>query len=70
MRFLNQDKASASAGRALRYAELERLENVRILADVSSVEVFLNNGEYVLTTRYYPDKVLRPRGGGRCRGEI
>ena len=56
MRFLNQDKASASAGRALRYVELERLENVRILADVSSVEVFLNTGEYVFTTRYYPDK--------------
>lgn len=56
MRFLNRDKSSVSAGRGLRYAELERLENVRILADVSSVEVFLNNGEYVLTTRYYPDK--------------
>lgn len=56
MRFLNQDKASASAGRGLRYVELERLENVRILADVSSVEVFLNSGEYVFSTRYYPDK--------------
>ena len=56
MRFLNRNKSSVSAGRGLRYTELERLENVRILADVSSVEVFLNNGEYVLTTRYYPDK--------------
>ena len=56
MRFLSRDKGSASAGRGLRYVELERLESVRILADVSSVEVFLNNGEYVFTTRYYPDK--------------
>ena len=56
MRFLSQGKGSASAGRGLRYVELERLESVRILADVSSVEVFLNNGEYVFTTRYYPER--------------
>lgn len=56
MRFLSQEKGSASAGRGLRYVELERLESVRILADVSSVEVFLNNGEYVFTTRYYPER--------------
>lgn len=56
MRFLSREKGSASAGRGLRYAELERLESVRVLADVSSVEVFLNNGEYVFTTRYYPDR--------------
>ena len=56
MRFLSRDKASVSAGRGLRYVELERLENVRILADVSSAEVFLNNGEYVFTTRYYPER--------------
>ena len=56
MRFLSREKGSASAGRGFRYVELERLESVRILADVSSVEVFLNNGEYVFTTRYYPEK--------------
>lgn len=56
MRFTDRGKDSVSAGRGLRYAELERLEDVRILADVSSVEVFLNNGEYVFTTRYYPEK--------------
>ena len=56
MRFLSREKGSASAGRGLRYVELERLESVRVLADVSSVEVFLNNGEYVFTTRYYPEK--------------
>lgn len=56
MRFLSRDKGSVSAGRGLRYVEPERLESVRILADVSSVEVFLNNGEYVFTTRYYPER--------------
>lgn len=56
MRFVSRDKSSASAGRGLRYVELERLEDVRILTDVSSVEVFINSGEYVLSTRYYPAK--------------
>lgn len=54
MRFLSSDTCSVSAGRGLRYVALERLESVRILVDVSSVEVFLNDGEYVFSTRYYP----------------
>ena len=54
MRFIDQNKTSASAGRGLRYAEMERIEDVRLLVDVSSVEVFVNDGEYVFTTRYYP----------------
>ena len=29
---------------------------MKILADVSSVEVFLNGGEAVFSTRYYPKK--------------
>lgn len=56
MRFANQDKTSVSAGRGLRYVELESVRNVTILTDVSSVEVFLNDGQYVLSTRYYPEK--------------
>lgn len=54
MRFTDQDKKSASAGRGMRYADMEQLEDVRILTDVSSVEVFINNGQYVFSTRYYP----------------
>lgn len=56
MRFTDQDKESVSAGRGLRYVETEHLKDVRILADVSSVEVFINSGESVLSTRYYPKK--------------
>ena len=56
MRFDNQDKASVSAGRGIRHVEVEKITDVRILADISSVEVFVNGGEYVLTTRYYPEK--------------
>lgn len=54
MRFSDQSKESVSAGRNVRYADMPELENVRILTDVSSVEVFVNDGEYVFTTRYYP----------------
>ncbi len=56
MRFADQNRESVSAGRSLRYADMEKLENVRILTDVSSAEVFLNDGEFVFTTRYYPEK--------------
>ena len=40
-------------------------ENVRILADVSSVEVFVNDGETVFSTRYYPqDYEIKNRSFG------
>ena len=55
MHFTDQNKASVSAGRSLRYAEVGTLENVKILADTSSVEVFVNDGEFVFSTRYYPN---------------
>ena len=56
MRFTDQNRNSVSAGRGLRYAEMGNVENVRILTDVSSVEVFINDGQYVFTTRYYPGR--------------
>ncbi len=56
MCFKNQGKDSVSAGRKSRRCDIKELFNVRILADVSSVEVFLNDGEQVFSTRYYPEK--------------
>ena len=56
MRFKDQKKTSVSAGRGRRYVELDTLENMKILTDISSVEVFLNDGQYVFSTRYYPEK--------------
>lgn len=41
-------------GRTVRHAEVGVLKNVRILADTSAVEIYLNGGEVVFTTRYYP----------------
>ena len=52
MHFTNKSKTSVSAGRSLRYAEVGTLENVKILADTSSV---VNDGEFVFSTRYYPN---------------
>ena len=34
---------------------MKSLDSVKILGDASSVEVFVNGGEYVFTTRYYPE---------------
>lgn len=42
------------AGRTKRNADLKECRNIRIFADASSLEIFLNDGEEVLTTRYYP----------------
>ena len=55
MHFISQDKTSVSAGRSMRYVEVDEVKDLRILADRSSVEVFVNDGEYVFSTRYYPE---------------
>lgn len=47
------------SGRESRKAKVDRLEHLRILGDTSMLEIYLNNGEVVFTTRYYP------RGIGR-----
>ena len=56
MRFADQAKDSVSAGRGIRYKDMEKLTDVKILTDVSSVEVFVNGGEYVFSTRFYPER--------------
>ena len=55
MHFTDQDKTSVSSGRSMRCVEVEEVENLKILVDTSSVEVFVNDGEYVFSTRYYPE---------------
>lgn len=42
-------------GREIRRAHVETLENLRILGDASSLEIFANDGETVMTSRYYPE---------------
>ena len=43
------------AGRNVRYADVGAVKSLRVLADTSSLEIFINGGEQVMTTRYYPD---------------
>lgn len=43
-------------GRKERIVRLDSLSNIRIFSDTSSLEIFLNDGEEVFTTRIYPDK--------------
>lgn len=44
----------AGYGRTERFVPVERLDNLRVLVDTSVVEIFANDGQYVMTARYYP----------------
>lgn len=46
-------------GRSERSVEIKDLKQIHVIADTSSLEIFLNDGEYVLSTRVYP-KQERP----------
>lgn len=50
---------SNTYGRTSRYTKIDRLEKMRILMDTSSLEIFINEGEKVISTRFYPDKYER-----------
>lgn len=49
----------AGCGRGSRKGLVPKLTHIRVLADTTMLEVYLNHGEYVFTTRYYPERVLR-----------
>lgn len=42
-------------GRTVRNAEIDNVRNIRVIADMSSIEVYINDGETVISTRIYPD---------------
>ena len=47
---------NVSGGRTIRRVKLNSLKNIRILADTSSLEIYINNGERVMSSRFYqPD---------------
>lgn len=52
LEFLND----TGEGRTLRKAKIKQLKKLRMLYDVSLVEIFVNDGEMVFTTRYYPSQ--------------
>lgn len=47
----------AGAGRKVRRAHIPsgKVEDLRILADTTAVEIYVNGGEIVFSTRYYPE---------------
>lgn len=59
------------SGRTSRKARLERLDQLRILADTSLMEIYANGGETVFTTRYYPKadtrRICYESAGGQCQ---
>ena len=55
MRFIDEGRASAGCGRTVRWEPVDEVCNVRIVGDVSSVEVFVNDGSLVFSTRIYPE---------------
>ena len=44
------------AGRTERFINLPSLNKIQIFIDASSIEVFYNEGEYVMSTRFYPEQ--------------
>lgn len=50
----NGNFSGIGRGRTARKTLLDDLRQLRILADTSLVEIYLNRGERVFTTRYYP----------------
>src|SRR5699024_3767746 len=50
---LTLDLGDYGAGRTKRQVRLESLEQLQIFADTSSLEIFVNHGEEVFTTRIY-----------------
>lgn len=45
-------------GRDKRKKRIEKIDNISIYSDTSSVEIFINDGQYVMTSRVYSEKIL------------
>jgi len=43
-------------GRRRRYIEVDEITDLRVFSDTSSLEIFVNDGEFVMTTRIFPDQ--------------
>ena len=57
-------------GRQCRRAEASDVRNVRVLADTSILEIYVNDGETVFTSRWFPKEAQRTvllKGQGDCR---
>ncbi|API88703.1 sucrose-6-phosphate hydrolase [Marinilactibacillus sp. 15R] len=58
-------------GRKTRSIELSTLTSIQLFVDSSSLEIFINDGEFVMTTRIYPNSNLREiQFEGRSRIQV
>mgnify|MGYP001172732968 FL=1 len=55
-RILTLDMGESSHGRKLRRIKLDQVNKLEIFSDKSSLEIFVNNGEKVMTTMVYSEK--------------
>ncbi|MGI6756026.1 MAG: glycoside hydrolase family 32 protein [Atopobiaceae bacterium] len=55
LRFADSSMAGVGAGRTERKECVGDIKNVRVIGDTSSIEVFVNDGVMVFSTRYYPE---------------
>lgn len=53
---LTLDMGDSSFGRDIRQVKIDKISDLRIYSDKSSLEIFINEGEYVLTSRVYSEK--------------
>lgn len=52
---LKFNNENIGAGRTSRSVELDKCNTIQMFVDHSSIEIFINNGEEVLSTRFYPE---------------
>lgn len=49
---------SLAAGRTSRTVLVDKMEKIHLLVDNSILEIFINDGEKVMTTRFYPKEIV------------
>ena len=60
----------SGSGRSARHLEIDEVKNITVFSDTSCLEVFINDGEEVFTTRVYSETVSKPRFKTKNTGEI
>lgn len=55
-RLFTLDLHESGSGRTSRHLEVDHMERLDLFSDTSSLEVFINQGEYAFTTRVYDDQ--------------
>jgi len=54
---LDLEGAASGYGRKIRKVKTGPISDLRVICDRSSMEVFADQGRYVMSTRFYPEKM-------------